>query len=385
MSGSRASAGQRRSPAIVPPRPSSEACRARPPQRPRSRAAAKRRTRRATVPALEAMLFEAAAGARPRLRPGDRLHGRRRARSCRRRASPTGRGTRRVSEDARADPLSDAPPAHHAVRDVRDQVSREAADLRGPAVDPPPHRQRERVFGPLFDPRPRILPARAGAPGGAEQGRAATQGDAGDPVRGQCRARLATPLPSASNKQGRDGVLRGRCGGACCARSGASRTPPSRSTRSSWATTSGPASRASCPDRAPVNAYTQWYWKTDLHNLMHFLALRTDPHAQYEIRVYAEVLQDVMCRWVAASARPPSRNTDRRARPCRRRRFDAVRRMPATARTRSIRRAPACRPANGASQVAAVARVSGGLPPQSASRTAVRPRGAGAGRRGRVP
>ncbi len=35
--------------------------------------------------------------------------------------------------------------------------------------------------------------------------------------------------------------------------------------------------------------YTQWYWKTDLHNLMHFLSLRADPHAQYEIRAYAEV------------------------------------------------------------------------------------------------
>ncbi|TAF14181.1 MAG: FAD-dependent thymidylate synthase, partial [Alphaproteobacteria bacterium] len=35
----------------------------------------------------------------------------------------------------------------------------------------------------------------------------------------------------------------------------------------------------------PVNYYTQWYWKIDLHNLMHFLALRVDSHAQYEIRV----------------------------------------------------------------------------------------------------
>jgi hypothetical protein len=36
-----------------------------------------------------------------------------------------------------------------------------------------------------------------------------------------------------------------------------------------------------------LNAYTQWYWKTDLHNLFHFLSLRADAHAQYEIRVYA--------------------------------------------------------------------------------------------------
>jgi thymidylate synthase (FAD) len=44
--------------------------------------------------------------------------------------------------------------------------------------------------------------------------------------------------------------------------------------------------------------YTQWYWKTDLHNLMHFLSLRADPHAQYEIRAYAEVMLDTLARWV---------------------------------------------------------------------------------------
>src|SRR5215472_3360967 len=44
--------------------------------------------------------------------------------------------------------------------------------------------------------------------------------------------------------------------------------------------------------------YTQWYWKIDLHNLMHFLSLRADPHAQYEIRAYAEAMLDTMARWV---------------------------------------------------------------------------------------
>src|SRR6266705_3629427 len=47
-----------------------------------------------------------------------------------------------------------------------------------------------------------------------------------------------------------------------------------------------------------LNFYTQWYWKTDLHNLMHFLSLRADPHAQYEIRVYAEAMLDVLKRWL---------------------------------------------------------------------------------------
>ena len=44
--------------------------------------------------------------------------------------------------------------------------------------------------------------------------------------------------------------------------------------------------------------YTQWYWKTDLHNLMHFLSLRADPHAQYEIRAYAEIMLETLARWV---------------------------------------------------------------------------------------
>lgn len=48
----------------------------------------------------------------------------------------------------------------------------------------------------------------------------------------------------------------------------------------------------------PVNFYTQWYWKINLHNLMHFLSLRADSHAQYEIRVYAEAILDIMKRWV---------------------------------------------------------------------------------------
>ncbi|MHC2543397.1 FAD-dependent thymidylate synthase [Sinorhizobium meliloti] len=47
-----------------------------------------------------------------------------------------------------------------------------------------------------------------------------------------------------------------------------------------------------------LNFYTQWYWKTDLHNLMNFLRLRADPHAQYEIRAYAEVILDIMRKWV---------------------------------------------------------------------------------------
>ena len=48
----------------------------------------------------------------------------------------------------------------------------------------------------------------------------------------------------------------------------------------------------------PMNIYTQWYWKVDLHNLFHFLRLRADPHAQYEIRVYAEAIAACVKDWV---------------------------------------------------------------------------------------
>ena len=46
-----------------------------------------------------------------------------------------------------------------------------------------------------------------------------------------------------------------------------------------------------------LNTYTQWYWKVDLHNLLHFLSLRVDSHAQYEIRVYADAMLETIKRW----------------------------------------------------------------------------------------
>src|SRR5512141_3152434 len=52
-----------------------------------------------------------------------------------------------------------------------------------------------------------------------------------------------------------------------------------------------------------LNAYTQWYWKTDLHNLFHFLSLRADAHAQYEIRIYAEAMLLSVDAWVPVAAR----------------------------------------------------------------------------------
>ncbi len=51
----------------------------------------------------------------------------------------------------------------------------------------------------------------------------------------------------------------------------------------------------------PTNFYTQWYWKIDLNNLFHFLSLRADAHAQYEIRVYADVICGIVEKWCPAA------------------------------------------------------------------------------------
>lgn len=50
-----------------------------------------------------------------------------------------------------------------------------------------------------------------------------------------------------------------------------------------------------------LSTYTQWYWKTDLHNLFGFLRLRADPHAQFEIRAYAELILDIVRQWTPVS------------------------------------------------------------------------------------
>lgn len=50
----------------------------------------------------------------------------------------------------------------------------------------------------------------------------------------------------------------------------------------------------------PMGTYTEWYWKVNLHNLLHFLTLRADPHAQKEIRAYAETILDLAKGWVPA-------------------------------------------------------------------------------------
>lgn len=48
----------------------------------------------------------------------------------------------------------------------------------------------------------------------------------------------------------------------------------------------------------PLSTYTEWYWKIDVHNLLHFLSLRADPHAQMEIRVYADMICKIVQSWM---------------------------------------------------------------------------------------
>ena len=93
--------------------------------------------------------------------------------------------------------------------------------------------------------------------------------------------------------------------------------------------------------------YTQWYWKTNLHNLMHFLSLRADAHAQYEIRVYADAMIDTLKRWCPICARrlpgiPHGRRASLQDRPCRREAHDRGREgRPEVERPQSARMARA--------------------------------------------
>ena len=124
--------------------------------------------------------------------------------------------------------------------------------------------------------------------------------------------RLALATQSDSNKQGRDDVLTDEE-----AKAGAL-SPRLDFDPRLWRLQE-PAQRRTIPeapkdpDRAglarelaraalPVNYYTQFYWKIDLHNLLHFLSLRADAHAQYEIRAYADVILDkIVMSWVPAT------------------------------------------------------------------------------------
>ena len=113
---------------------------------------------------------------------------------------------------------------------------------------------------------------------------------------------------SAANRQGRGEVLEG--GEATqvlgLLRDDAERTYANYAVMLNEGEAADPARRGLARELArmnlTLNTYTQWYWKTNLHNLFHFLALRADAHAQYEIRVYADAMLRITEAWVPIAA-----------------------------------------------------------------------------------
>lgn len=103
-------------------------------------------------------------------------------------------------------------------------------------------------------------------------------------------------VQSASNKQGRGDVLEGDDAAAVLQhlRYDADRCHDTYE----WALKTKNLARELARMNLTLNTYTQWYWKTDLHNLFHFLSLRADTHAQHEIRVYAEAMMQSVQAWV---------------------------------------------------------------------------------------
>ncbi len=95
---------------------------------------------------------------------------------------------------------------------------------------------------------------------------------------------------SKSNRQGREGVLPEDI-------SGKFRDTVDRISRTTYSEYEDALKNGIARETArillPLNTYTEWYWKIDLHNLFHFLSLRLDAHAQYEIREYAKVMGDI--------------------------------------------------------------------------------------------
>jgi thymidylate synthase (FAD) len=113
-----------------------------------------------------------------------------------------------------------------------------------------------------------------------------------------------TAAQSSTNKQGREGVLDADSASAVLRRIKAT----SEGGFTAYEKLLGDEERPGIARELarmvlPLNTYTQMYWKVDLHNLLHFLRLRHDAHAQYEIRAYADILLRIVHDWVPLTAR----------------------------------------------------------------------------------
>jgi thymidylate synthase (FAD) len=113
---------------------------------------------------------------------------------------------------------------------------------------------------------------------------------------------------AVSNRQGRGEVLQGEEAAEVLdlLRGDAERTYAHYTTMLNQGEAADPSRRGLARELArmnlTLNTYTQWYWKTNLHNLFHFLSLRADAHAQYEIRVYADIMLRMTETWVPLAA-----------------------------------------------------------------------------------
>ncbi|HEY4173311.1 MAG TPA: FAD-dependent thymidylate synthase [Rhodopila sp.] len=113
---------------------------------------------------------------------------------------------------------------------------------------------------------------------------------------------------STTNRQGRGDILDGDEAAEVLhlLRTDAERTYTNYALMLNEGETPDPARRGLARELArmnlTLNTYTQWYWKTNLHNLFHFLSLRADAHAQYEIRVYADEMMRMTEAWVPIAA-----------------------------------------------------------------------------------
>jgi thymidylate synthase (FAD) len=113
---------------------------------------------------------------------------------------------------------------------------------------------------------------------------------------------------SAANRQGRGDVLDGEEAAEVLhlLRADAERTYANYAHMLNEGEAADPARRGLARELARINltlnTYTQWYWKTNLHNLFNFLSLRADAHAQYEIRVYADAMLRITEAWVPIAA-----------------------------------------------------------------------------------
>ena len=106
-------------------------------------------------------------------------------------------------------------------------------------------------------------------------------------------AREQLQLQSRDNRQGRSGALADPVYDEAIARW--ERLRADASSGYEWMVGADVARELARID-LPLSLYTQWYWKIDLHNLLHFLSLRVDPHAQYEIRAFARVMAGMLQR-----------------------------------------------------------------------------------------